>query len=61
MTLPEQCINTWLSRRPDGSLRYPLTVRAHLELIMKLAPHALSEAEVERLNKIHWNQKTLTK
>lgn len=52
MTLPEQCINTWLSRRPDGSLRYPLTVRAHLELIMKLAPHALSEAEVERLNKI---------
>lgn len=52
MITPERCINAWLSRRPDGALRYPRTVRAHLELIMKLAPHALSETDVERLNEI---------
>lgn len=49
MTAPERCINAWLSRRPDGSLRYPRTVRAHLELIRKLAPLALSEEDINQI------------
>lgn len=52
MITPERCINAWLSRRPDGSLRYPRTVRAHLELIMKLAPWALSEEDIKQINEI---------
>lgn len=60
MITPERCINAWLSRRPDGSLRYPRTVRAHLELIMKLAPSALSEEDLQQLNEIQW-KKVLTR
>ena len=50
MLTPMQCVNTWLSRRPDGSLRYPRTVRAHFEFIMKVAPFALSTVDIKRLN-----------
>lgn len=46
---PERCVDVWLSRRPDGSLRYPRTVRAHLELIRELAPWALSEEDINQL------------
>lgn len=49
MMTPERCINAWLSRRPDGALRYPRTVRAHLELIRKLAPLALSEKDINHI------------
>lgn len=52
MITPERCINAWLSRRPDGALRYPRTVRAHLELIMKVAPFALSAADIKQLNEM---------
>lgn len=47
---PSACINAWLSRRPDGSLRYPRTVRAHFEFIMKVAPFALSTEDIKLLN-----------
>lgn len=45
-----QCIDAWLSRRPDGSLRYPRTVRAHFEFIMKVAPFALSTEDIKQIN-----------
>lgn len=50
MIAPERCINAWLSRRPDGSLRYPRTVRAHFEFIMKVAPFALSTEDIKQIN-----------
>ena len=39
----------WLSRRPDGRLRYPHCVRAHLDKILKLSPNALSNEDIEQL------------
>lgn len=39
----------WLSRRPDGRLRYPRCVRAHLDKILKLSPNALSNEDIEQL------------
>ena len=39
----------WLSRRPDGRLRYPRCVRAHLDKILKLSPNALSHEDIEQL------------
>lgn len=39
----------WISRRPDGRLRYPRCVRAHLDKILKLSPNALSNEDIEQL------------
>lgn len=39
----------WLSRRPDGRLRYPRCVRAHLDKILRLSPNALSNEDIEQL------------
>ena len=39
----------WLSRRPDGRLRYTRCVRAHLDKILKLSPNALSNEDIEQL------------
>lgn len=39
----------WLSRRPDGRLRYPLCVRAHLDKILRLSPNALSNEDIQQL------------
>ena len=39
----------WLSRRPDGRLRCPRCVRAHLDKILKLSPNALSNEDIEQL------------
>ena len=39
----------WLSRRPDGRLRYPRCVRAHLDKILKLSPNALSNEDIEQI------------
>lgn len=39
----------WLSRRPDGRLRYPRCVRAYLDKILKLSPNALSNEDIEQL------------
>lgn len=39
----------WLSRRPDGRLRYPRCVRAHLDKILKSSPNALSNEDIEQL------------
>lgn len=39
----------WLSRRPNGRLRYPRCVRAHLDKILKLSPNALSNEDIEQL------------
>ena len=39
----------WLSRRPDGRLRYPRCVRAHLDKILKISPNALSNEDIEQL------------
>lgn len=38
----------WIERRPNGSLRYPLAVKAHLAAIMEVAPWALHPKEIER-------------
>lgn len=37
----------WIERRPNGSLRYPLAVKAHLAAIMEVAPWALHPKEIE--------------
>lgn len=39
----------WLSRRPDGRLRYPRCVRAHLDKILRLSPNALSQEDIQQL------------
>lgn len=39
----------WLSRRPDGRLRYPHCVRAHLDKILRLSPNALSNEDIQQL------------
>ncbi len=39
----------WLSRRPDGRLRYPRCVRAHLDKILRLSPNALSNEDIQQL------------
>lgn len=52
-----ELVQKWIERRPNGALRYPLAVRAHLEAILAIAPWALNEKEKERYNKktIHPN------
>ena len=39
----------WLSRRPNGRLRYPRCVRAHLEEILLFSPNALSSEEIQQI------------
>lgn len=43
-----ELVQKWIERRPNGALRYPLAVRAHLETILAIAPWALKEKEKEQ-------------
>lgn len=46
-----QLIQKWIERRPNGALRYPLAVRAHLDAIIEIAPWALHEREIKQMKR----------
>lgn len=43
-----ELVQKWIERRPNGELRYPLAVRAHIDAIMAVAPWALHQKEIEQ-------------
>lgn len=42
-------MDVWCSRRPNGGLRYPRTVRAHIAAIMIERPDFLTDDELKNL------------
>lgn len=46
-----ELIKMYLRRRADGSLAFPRTVLAHIEMIMNFDNHLLTDSDFKQINK----------